>query len=112
MVAAGALLMSTTGFIVIAVSNGTWELLAGVILTGIAIGAAFPISVALISDHISESVRGFAMGIFETACGAGVMLGAAIGGLLADMYSPNAPYVMAAAVNLACAALFVGRRVR
>lgn len=112
MVAAGALLMATTGFITIAVSNGTWELLAGVILTGIAIGAAFPISVALISDHVSESARGFAMGIFETACGAGVMLGAAIGGLLADKYSPNAPYVLAATVNLACAALFVVRRVR
>jgi len=111
-VAVGAMLMSTVGFIIIAVSNGTWELLTGVILTGIAIGAAFPISVALISDHISESSRGFAMGIFETACGAGVMLVAAIGGLLADMYSPNAPYLIAASVNFACACLFVVKRVR
>jgi MFS family permease len=111
-VATGALLLSTTGFIIIAISNGTWGLLAGVILTGAGIGAALPISVALISDHIRESLRGFVMGIFETACGAGVILSAAVGGLLADMYSPNSPYIMAASVNLACAALFVARRVR
>jgi DHA1 family multidrug resistance protein-like MFS transporter len=112
LVAIGAMLGSTVGFIVIAVSNGIWALLVGVIVTGLSIGATFPVGVALISDHINESLRGFAMGIFETACGAGVMLGAAIGGILADMYSPNAPYLMAAAVNLACATLFTIQRVK
>lgn len=112
LIAIGAMLGSTAGFMVIALANGIWGLLVGVIMAGLSIGAVFPVSVALISDHINESVRGLAMGIFETACGAGVMLGAAIGGLLADMYSPRSPYLMAATVNLACAVLFAIRRAK
>lgn len=106
-VAIGAMLGSTRGFIVIAVSNGIWQLVTGAIVTGLSIEATFPVGVALISDHISENTRGMAMGIFETGCGIGVMAGAAIGGVLADMYSPRSPYVMAALVNLACAVLFI-----
>jgi MFS family permease len=112
LIAIGAMLWSTAGFIAIALANGIWGLLVGVIMAGLSIGATFPVSVALISDHINEPVRGFAMGIFETACGAGVMVGAAIGGLLADMYSPRSPYLMAATANLACAVLFAIRRAK
>ena len=105
-----AMLGSTGGFAVIAVSNGVWSLAAGAAIAGFSIGATFPVGVALISDHINENRRGLAMGIFETGCGFGVMLGAAIGGLLADMYSSRSPYIMAAVANLACAVIFVIKR--
>jgi len=106
----GCMLGSTAGFAVIAVSNGLWLLAVGAFIAGLSIGATFPIGIALISDHINENSRGLAMGIFETGCGFGVMMGAAIGGLLADMYSSRSPYVMVVVVNLACAVLFVMKR--
>ena len=106
----GAMLASTGGFAVIAVSNEVWSLAAGAVIAGLGIGATFPVGVALISDHINETRRGLAMGIFETGCGFGVMIGAAIGGLLADMYSSRSPYILVAVTNLACAVLFFIKR--
>jgi len=108
--ALSAMLGSTGGFAVIAMSNGVYSLAAGAFIAGLSIGATFPVGVALISDHINENSRGLAMGIFETGCGFGVMVGAAIGGLLADMYSSRSPYIMVVVANLACAVLFVIKR--
>ena len=108
--AIGAMLSSTGAFTIIALSSGVWSLVAGAVIAGLSIGATFPVGVALISDHINQKMRGLAMGIFETGCGVGVMMGTAIGGLLADMYSARSPYVMAAVANLACAVLFVRKR--
>ena len=108
--ATGAMLGSTGAFVMIAVSSGVWSLVVGAVIAGLSIGATFPVGVALISDHINQNMRGLAMGIFETGCGVGVMMGAAIGGLLADMYSARTPYIMAAVANLACAVLFVMKR--
>ena len=108
--APAAMLSSAGGFAVIAASDGVWSLAAGSIIAGLSIGATFPVGVALISDHIPENNRGLAMGIFETGCGLGVMIGAALGGLLADMYSPRSPYILVAVVNLVCALLFATKR--
>ena len=108
--ASGAMMSSAGAFVIIAISNGVWALAAGAAIAGLSIGATFPTGVALISDHIIENQRGLAMGIFETGCGFGVMMGAAVGGVLADLYSARSPYVIAAAANLVCAVLFAIKR--
>lgn len=91
------------GFILLAASTGN-ELLSGAVaVLGFSIGTAFPVSVALISGNVHHSVRGFAMGIFETSCAAGFMAASTIGGILADFYSPRAPYVLATITSLSSA---------
>ena len=82
--------------------NPLWE---AVLLLGLSIGAVFPVSIALISDNVSQSLRGYAMGIFEASCAAGYMAAATFGGLIADLYSPRGPYVLAAVVSLSSAAI-------
>jgi DHA1 family solute carrier family 18 vesicular amine transporter 1/2 len=104
--------ISTVGFILLAFSTGIELLFAGIIALGLSIGAIFPTVVALISDNVRQSVRGFAMGIFESTCAAGYMLAAALGGLLSDLISPRAPYLLAATISLASVIIFSIRRVK
>jgi MFS family permease len=103
---------SALGFMLVALSTGTELLFGGIIILGFSIGAIFPAVVALISDNIHQSVRGYAMGTFEAACAAGFMLAATVGGLVSDLYSPRAPYVLAALVSLASLIPFVIKRAR
>jgi MFS family permease len=102
-------IMAMTGaalaFMVMATStriNPLWE---AVLILGMSIGAAFPVSIALISDNVSQSLRGYAMGIFEASCGAGFMVAATLGGVLADVYSSRAPYILAAIISLSSATI-------
>jgi MFS family permease len=81
--------------------NPLWE---AVLLLGLSIGAVFPATIALISDNVSQSLRGYAMGIFEASCGVGYMAAATFGGVIADLYSPRSPYLLAAIVSLSSAA--------
>jgi MFS family permease len=107
-----AMSCSAFGFTLVAFSTGVELLFGGVIVLGLSVGATFPVAVALISDNVRQSVRGFAMGIFETTCAAGYMLAATFGGLLSDLYSPRAPYLLAGTVGLASAIIFVIKRVK
>lgn len=104
--AVAAMVGSAIGFTLVAISTAIQVLVAGVAILGVSIGTAFPVGVALVSDNIRQSVRGYAMGFFETSCAAGFMLAATIGGVLADLYSPRAPYVLAASISLASAIIF------
>jgi len=103
---------SALGFTLVAFSNGIELLFGGIILLGFSIGAIFPAVVALISDNVPQSVRGYAMGTFEAACAAGFMLAATVGGLISDLYSPRTPYILAAVVSLASLIRFVMKRRR
>ena len=103
---------SALGFVLVAVASGIELLFGGIIILGLSIGATFPVAVALISDNIRQSVRGFAMGIFETTCAAGFMLAATLGGVLSDLYSPRAPYLLAGTIGLASAIIFALKRVK
>ncbi len=111
-VASAAMISSTAGFIAIATSKDVWLLLLGVTISGFSTGAMAPVAVALLSDSVRQSVRGFAMGIYEAVSGAGVIIGASIGGLLADTYSPRAPYFMVVFLNVVCVSFFVAARTR
>jgi MFS family permease len=103
---------SAFGFALVAFASGIELLFGGIIVLGLSIGATFPVAVALISDNIRQSVRGFAMGMFETTCAAGFMLAATLGGVLSDLYSPRAPYLLAGAIGVASAIIFSLKRVR
>lgn len=107
-----AMLGSVAGFMLAAFSTGIDMLLGAVVILGFSIGTSFPVSVAIISDNIPVSKRGYAMGIYETSCAAGFMLAATSGGLLSDLYSPRIPYLLAASVSLAAAIIFALRRVK
>ena len=101
---------SAVGFVLVALSTGIELLFGGIIVLGLSIGAIFPAVVAMISDEVSQSVRGHAMGTFEDTCAVGFLSAATVGGLLSDLYSPRAPYFLAAAVSLASIIIFVARR--
>lgn len=103
---------SALGFMLVGLSTGTELLFGGIIILGFSIGAIFPAVVALISDNVHQSVRGYAMGTFEAACAVGFMLAATVGGLVSDLYSPRAPYVLAAVVSLASLIPFVIKRAK
>jgi MFS family permease len=107
-----AMLGSVAGFMLAAFSTGIDMLLGAVVILGFSIGTSFPVSVAIISDNVPVSKRGYAMGIYETSCAAGFMLAATFGGLLSDLYSPRIPYLLAASVSLAAAIIIALRRVK
>jgi MFS family permease len=96
--------------VLVALSTGIELLFGGIIVLGLSIGAIFPAVVALISDEVSQSVRGHAMGTFEATCAVGFLSAATVGGLLSDLYSPRAPYFLAATVCLASMIIFAARR--
>jgi MFS family permease len=107
-----AMIGSTVGFMVVAFSTGIELLFVGIIALGLSVGAVFPVAVALISDNVDQSERGFSMGMFETTCAAGFMLAATFGGIISDLYSPRMPYLLAGTVALACAIMFAVKRAK
>lgn len=111
-IAVMAMCFSALGFGLIFASTDIYFLLAGVAALGFSIGAAFPVGVALISDTVSQSVRGYTMGVFETCCAAGFMTASTLGGFLADIYSPRAPYLLGAATSLASAMILALMRMK
>lgn len=104
-IAIAAMISSALAFILVATSTRLEALSVAVLISGLSIGAAFPVSIALISDTVRQSIRGYAMGLFETSSAAGFMAAATIGGFLADFYSPRAPYLLATIVSLSSAAI-------
>ena len=96
---------AAVAFIIVTVSTRVEPLWEAILILGMGIGAAFPVAIALISDNVSQPRRGYAMGIYEMSCAAGFMVASTLGGVLADFYSPRAPYLLAAIVSLSSAAI-------
>lgn len=107
-----AMLGAAVGFVLVGASTEVGLLYVGVVILGVSIGAAFPVTVAIISDNIHRSIRGYAMGTFETSCAAGFLLASVAGGFLSDLYSPRTPYLLAATVSVLPATIFILKRVR
>jgi len=107
-----AMVGSSVGLLLTGFSYNVTTLFVAVVILGLSIGTAFPATVAIISDTVPHSVRGLAMGMYETSCAVGFMLAATVGGLLSDLYSPRVPYLVAAVVSFAAAMVFVLRRTR
>lgn len=101
------------GSFLLAVSETWLTLVLAVIVIGLSLGALFPVSIALISDYVSSSQRGVAMGMFETASAVGQTIGPAVGGVLAERFSPSYPYLFCAIASMICtlvASIFLKKR--
>jgi len=90
------------GSFLLAISETWWTLVFAVIVIGLSLGALFPVSIALISDYVSLSQRGMAMGMFETASALGQTIGPAVGGVLAEQFDPAYPYLFCMIASVAC----------
>jgi len=97
-----SLVSVAVGSLLLAVSETWWMLVLAVIVTGIGLGALLPVSVALISDYVPSSQRGLAMGMFETASAVGMMIGPAVGGVLAEQFDPSYPYLFCSVATVFC----------
>jgi len=97
-----SLVSVAVGSLLSAVSETWWMLVLAVFVTGLGLGALFPVSVALISDCVPSSQRGLAMGMFETASAVGMMIGPAVGGVLAERFDPSYPYLFCAVASIVC----------
>jgi len=85
---------------------GPWTLFFGAAALGLSAGASAPSCIGLIADHASAADRGIAMGLFEAACGASILVSGVVGGYAAAALGGEAPYAIAGLVSLAwCVAL-------
>ncbi len=91
------------------VATNLFMLFAARILGGILSSACLPTAMAYIADTTTEEDRGSGMGMMGAAMGLGIIVGPAIGGLLANFHF-GAPFFLAAGIafiNLAFTALFL-----
>jgi MFS family permease len=108
-VLAPALVGSAVASLLVALSGGI-ELVSGAILVmGISLGAIFPVTVALISDVVPSSSRGVAMGFFEASSGLGMLIGPAVGGVMAEMFDPRYPYFLCMFISAVCTLVVLAR---
>jgi predicted MFS family arabinose efflux permease len=77
------------------------------ILSGIGLGAAFPLVFAIIGDTFDEKGRPLATGVISVAIAVGNILGTLIGGYLGAGGNWRLPFVVASAPNLLFILLFI-----
>jgi MFS family permease len=106
-----ALALTGVAGVAVAAPAGIALLAAGTVGLGLAAGACAPTCVGLIADHVDAADRGMAMGLFEAACGASMLLAGAAGGFAAQAWGGEAPYVLVSALGFAWM-LVLGRRLR
>ena len=76
------------------------------VVSGIGLGAAYPLVFAIIGDAFDEKSRPMATGIISVAIALGNILGTAIGGYLGAGGNWRMPFVVASAPNFLFVALF------
>jgi MFS family permease len=91
-----AMLCSAAAATLVAVPADPWLLFLGAAGLGVTAGACAPTCIGLIADHVRAADRGAAMGLFEGACGASMILAGFAGGHAAESFGPAAPYVLTA----------------
>lgn len=85
------------GMLLFGLSHSLWMLYMAQLLSGALACAMFPVAMAYVSDSSSDDNRSGAIGKIGAAAGLGVVLGPAIGGLLAT-YSLATPFFVAASI--------------
>ncbi|PZS05266.1 MAG: hypothetical protein DLM69_01070, partial [Candidatus Chloroheliales bacterium] len=75
-----------------------WVFIAFRFIDGIGASAIIPAARAYLMDSTPEEKRGEAFGIFSMGTSAGMLLGPAIGGFVAQWWGYNAPYAFGAAM--------------
>jgi DHA1 family tetracycline resistance protein-like MFS transporter len=99
-----SLAVMAVDFVVMALAQTIWVLLAGRIVSGVA-AATYVTALAYVADITNEKDRARRFGLVSAALGLGLVLGPVVGGLVGTI-DPRAPFVFAAI--LATANLVVG----
>ncbi|NLJ46587.1 MAG: MFS transporter [Treponema sp.] len=79
----------------------SWEIFFALrILTGIGVGAAFPLVFSILGDIYDENERPMASAILTTAFGLGAIVGPVLGGFVGQVSGWRLPFVLAAVPNV------------
>ncbi|HEY6654174.1 MAG TPA: MFS transporter [Solirubrobacterales bacterium] len=97
------LLLAAAGSALIAISESIWALMLGRGIQGLGSAASWIAALALVSDLAPPGRRGEAIGFALAATGAGSIAGPALGGVMADLLSYAAPFLIVCGVSLALA---------
>jgi DHA1 family solute carrier family 18 vesicular amine transporter 1/2 len=97
------LLLAAAGSALIATSESLWALMLGRGIQGFGSAASWIAALALVSDLAPPGRRGEAIGFALAATGAGSIAGPALGGVLSDLLSYAAPFLIVCGVSVALA---------
>jgi MFS family permease len=97
--------------LIIAASSDVTPLFVANLLIGSGLGAAFPVTIALISDVTPSHRKGIMMGLFETFCGIGMFAGSTIGGWIAEI-DARYPYILCGVVCAVCTSIVMLYRLK
>ena len=81
----------------LAVANGPWVGLAGVMLWGLHFGMTQGVLATLVVDSVPEPLRGTAFGAFSLLSGLALFASGALGGLVWDIWGPSTLFWLATA---------------
>jgi MFS family permease len=95
------LLVVAAGSVLIAESRSLELLIAARVIQGIGSAASWISALALVSDTAPPGRRGESIGAALAATGVGSIAGPALGGVAADVFSYEAPFLIVAAIALA-----------
>ena len=95
------LLLVAAGSVLIAESRSLELLVAARVIQGIGSAASWISALALVSDTAPPGRRGESIGAALAATGVGSIAGPALGGVAADVFSYEAPFLIVAAIALA-----------
>jgi MFS family permease len=82
--------------IVLALADGIWQVMLGVVLWGLYMGLTQGVLTALVADKAPAEMRGTAFGVFNLVSGIALLFASAIAGLLWDRLGPSAPFLASA----------------
>lgn len=83
--------------VVLALANGVWIVMAGIVLWGLYLGLTQGVLSALVADSAPARLRGTAFGMFNLVSGIAMLFASVIAGWLWDQYGPAAPFIASAA---------------
>lgn len=83
-----------------ALGRTTLAFLAALSIMGFGAGILYAESISIMLKNWRHA-RGYAAGLFESLIGTGYFLGSLLGGVVADKYAPNAPYILGFLASLA-----------
>jgi MFS family permease len=103
------LVLIALGSVMIAVSDSLTALVGARAVQGVGSAASWISALALVSDTAAPGKRGEALGAALAATGIGSIAGPALGGVCADVFSFEAPFLIAcgAALSLLAAAMLI-----
>jgi MFS family permease len=78
--------------LVLALANGVWQVMVGVMLWGLHMGLTQGLLAALVADTTPSALRGTGFGIFNLTSGIAMLIASLLAGWLWDHYGPQATF--------------------